>query len=350
MTIDLRSDTVTRPTAAMLERMRTAELGDDSRDGDPTVQALEALAAERTGKDAGLFVASGTMGNVVALLTHSGRGGEVLCDSGVHMLRSEMGGIASVAGLFFRTLPSHRGAVDLEALAEALSPRLTPTRLGTGLVWMETSHNDAGGAVLPLAHMKAVYDLAAVHGVPVHVDGARLFNAACALGVDARTVAAHADSVMFCVSKGLSAPVGSLLVGSRDFITRARGFRRMIGGALRQAGVIAAAGIVALEDMVDRLPEDHRMARRLAAGLAAIDPSLTDPERVETNIVRIDVTGSCHNAGQWTGALAAQDVLAGAWNRRQIRCVTHRHIGPADIDRTLTAFAETWQAFRALER
>lgn len=347
MTIDLRSDTVTKPTEAMLERMRTAELGDDSRDGDPTVEALEALAAERTGKEAGLFVASGTMGNLVALLTHAGRGGEVLCDTGVHMLRSEMGGIASVAGLFFRTLPAQRGVVDLDALSDALHSRLTPSRLGTGLVWMETSHNDAGGAVLPLDHMKAVRTLADDHGVPVHVDGARLFNAACALGVEAKTIADHADSLMFCVSKGLSAPVGSLLVGSRDFITRARAFRRMVGGAMRQAGVIAAAGIVALEQMTGRLAEDHRMARRLAEGLAGIDASLTDPAMVETNIVRIDVTASSRDADQWTGALAARDVLAGAWSGRQIRCVTHRHVGADEIDHAIATFNATWRDFRA---
>ncbi|PKU24112.1 GntG family PLP-dependent aldolase [Telmatospirillum siberiense] len=345
MTIDLRSDTVTKPTEAMLERMRTAELGDDSRDGDPTVMALEALAAERTGKEAGLFVASGTMGNLVALLAHADRGGEVLCDTGIHMLRSEMGGIASIAGLFFRTLPARRGAVDLDALADALHSRLTPSRLATGLVWMETSHNDAGGAVLPLEHMKAVRALADDHGAPVHVDGARLFNAACALGVEAKAIADHADSLMFCISKGLSAPIGSLLVGSRDFITRARAFRRMVGGAMRQAGIIAAAGIVALEEMTGRLAEDHRMAKRLARGLAAIDGSLTDPALAETNIVRIDVAASERDADQWTRALAARGVLAGAWTSRQIRCVTHRHTGPAEIEKAIAAFAETWRDF-----
>ncbi|HXP97250.1 MAG TPA: GntG family PLP-dependent aldolase [Telmatospirillum sp.] len=338
MSIDLRSDTVTKPTKAMLERMRSAPLGDDSRDGDPTVQTLEALAAERTGKEAGLFLASGTMGNLVALLTHSERGGEVICDAGAHMLRSEMGGIATIAGLFFHTLASNRGAIDLETLKDALSPKLTPSRLATGLVWMETSHNDAGGAVLPLDHMRSVQALARDHGVPVHIDGARLFNAATALAVDARVIAAYGDSVMFCVSKGLSAPVGSLLVGSQAFITRARAFRRMVGGAMRQAGVIAAAGVVALEDMVGRLAEDHRMAKRLAEGLGAIDRSLIDPATVETNIVRIEVTDAQH----WAEALARQGVLVGPWTSRQIRCVTHRHIGPDEIDQAIAAFAKTW--------
>lgn len=347
MIIDLRSDTVTQPTAAMLERMRSAPLGDDSRDGDPTVQALEALAAERTGKEAGLFVPSGTMGNLVALLAHADRGGEVICDSGAHMLRSEMGGIATIAGLFFRTLPSSRGAVDLDALKDSLRPKLTPSRLATGLVWMETSHNDAGGAVLPLAHMRAVRTLAHDQGVPVHTDGARLFNAATALGVDARVIADCSDSVMFCISKGLSAPVGSLLVGSRDFILRARAFRRMVGGAMRQAGVIAAAGIVALEDMVRRLSEDHQTAKRLAEGLARIDRSLVDPSTVETNIVRIDVTSSGRDADRWAETLAARNVLAGPWTTRQIRCVTHRHIGTVEIDLAIAAFAETWQVIQS---
>jgi threonine aldolase len=347
MIIDLRSDTVTKPTETMLERMRVAPLGDDSRDGDPTVQALEALAAERTGKEAGLFVASGTMGNLVALLTHASRGSEVLCDQGVHILHSEMGGIASLAGLFFHTLPSRRGAINLDALDEALQAKLAPSRLATGLVWMETSHNDAGGAVLPLAHMKAVRTLADGQGVPVHVDGARLFNAACALGVDARVIAQHADSLMFCVSKGLSAPVGSLLVGEQEFITRARAFRRMVGGAMRQAGVIAAAGIVALEEMTGRLADDHRTAKRLAEGLAAIDPSLTDPGAVETNIVRIDVSASHRDAAAWTDALSAKGVRTGAWAKHQLRCVTHRHVGGAEIDRAIMAFAETWWDFQA---
>ncbi len=319
--------------------MRHAELGDDSRDGDPTVQRLEALAAARTGKAAALFVPSGTMGNLVALLAHGARGGELLCDAGAHVLRSEMGGVAAIAGLLPRILPSRRGAVELDALRATITPAMLPHRAATALVWMETSHNDAGGAVLPVAHMQAVYRLAREHGVPVHIDGARLFNAAAALGVDARALVACADSVMFCVSKGLSAPVGSLLVGTGDFIARARGFRRMVGGNLRQAGVIAAAGIVALEEMIERLPEDHRTAKRLAEGLAAIDPAFVDPAAIETNIVRVDVGGGRYDAARWVEALAARGVRVGAWTARQLRCVTHRHIGMGEIERALAAFA-----------
>ncbi len=272
--IDLGSDTVTKPTEKMLERMRHAELGDDGREGDPTIRALELLAAKMLGKEAAVFVPSGTMANLVALLAHTGRGGELLGDAGSHVFRSEMGGVAGLASLFHRTIPARRGAMDLDALREAIRPALTPRALGTGLILMETTHNDAGGAVLPLDHMAAVHGLAQDHGIPVHIDGARVFNAAVALGVPAAKVAAHGESVSFCISKGLSAPVGSLLCGSAEFITRARAFRRMTGGNLRQGGVIAAAGIVALEEMVDRLAEDHVAgeAPRRGAGEGASEP------------------------------------------------------------------------------
>jgi threonine aldolase len=341
MTIDLRSDTVTLPTDAMLDAMHRARLGDDGREGDPTVGRLEALAAQRTGKEAGLFVVSGTMGNLVALLAHTGRGGEVLCEAGSHILRSEMGGVAGLAGLFHRGVAGTRGAMDVEALSEAIAPALLPNRLATALIAMETTHNDAGGAVLPLAHMQAVHALGRAHGVPVHVDGARLFNAAVRLGVDAAAIAAHCDSVTFCISKGLSAPVGAVLTGSRDFIAQARAYRRMVGGNLRQGGVIAAAGIVALETMVARLADDHASARRLAEGLHRIDPALVDPARVETNIVQLD-TG--RPAAALVAALKERGVLAGLWSKHVIRMVTHRHVDAASIDAAVAAFGEAWRA------
>jgi threonine aldolase len=336
--IDLRSDTVTRPTAAMQRAEQDATLGDDSRDGDPTVQRLEARAAHMLGKQAGLFVVSGTMGNLVALLAHGRRGGEVLVDGGAHLLRSELGGVSMLGGLFPRVLPAVRGAMDLDALQDALRPDFTPTKLATAMVWMETTHNDAGGAVLPLSHMQAVGEAARAAGVPSHIDGARFFNAAVALGENPAALAATADSVTFCLSKGLSAPIGSVLVGSAAFIERARAFRRMVGGALRQAGGLAAAGLVALEAMVDRLPEDHVTAQRLARGLAAIDPALTNPADVDTNIVRIDVTSTGRPAAAWVEALHRLEIRVGAWDKWQIRCVTHRHIGPPDIDTALAAF------------
>jgi threonine aldolase len=337
--IDLRSDTLTRPTEAMLRAQHDATTGDDSRDGDPTVARLEAQSAALLGKEAGLFVVSGTMGNLVALLAHGRRGGEVLIDASAHLLRSELGGVSLVAGLFPRVLPAIRGAIDLDALRSELRPDFTPTKLATALVWMETTHNDAGGAVLPLAHMQAVGDAARAAGVPSHIDGARFFNATTALGADPAVLAATADSVTFCLSKGLSAPIGSVLVGSAAFIQRARAFRRMTGGALRQAGGLAAAGLFALETMTGRLQEDHATAQRLAIGLAAIDPAWIDPAGVESNIVRIDLSGTGLSAAEWAVRLERHGVRMGAWDRWSLRAVTHRHIGAGDIDATLRALA-----------
>ena len=343
--IDLRSDTVTLPTERMREAMAKAPLGDDSRDGDPTVKRLEALGAERAGKEAGLFLPSGTMANLVALLAHTGRGGEVLVSAGSHISRTEMGGVAGLASLFHRELPAPRGAIDLEALREALSPGLAHNRLATGLVAIETSHNDAGGTVPSLEHMAAVQTLARERGVPVHIDGARFFNAAQALGVPASRVASFGDSVGFCVSKGLSAPVGSLLCGSAAFIERARAFRRMVGGNLRQAGVVAAAGIVALEEMIDRLAEDHSNAKALAKGLAALEPGLADPRAVETNIVNIDLSGSRRLASEWASALKERGILVGPTKPRRLRLLTHRHIGESEVERALSAFREVHAGF-----
>lgn len=341
--IDLRSDTLTRPTEAMLESMRGASLGDDSRDGDATVMKLEALAAARLGKEAAAYMPSGTMTNLVAVLTHTQRGGEVLLESGSHILNSELGGITALAGMFYKGVPGRRGAMDLERLAESVRPG-TRQNFGTALVCMETSHNRAGGAVLPLEHMRAVYEIAAGHGVPVHVDGARIFNAAAALRTDARNIAQYADSVCFCVSKGLSAPVGSLLCGKADFIERARAFRRMVGGNLRQAGPLAAAGIVALESMVDRLDQDHASAKRLAQSLHRIDASLVDPAEVETNIVKVEVPKTGRNAAEWSAQMKKNGILVSPCEPYALRFVTHRHIGHAEVDETVKAFAEVWEA------
>jgi threonine aldolase len=340
--IDLRSDTVTRPTEAMLESMREATFGDDSRDGDETVRKLEALAAERTGKEAGAFMPSGTMANLVAMLAHGSRGGEVLLEDGSHTLNSELGGIAGVAGLFYRGIPGKRGAMDVDVLREAIRP-MTRHHMGTALVWMENTHNRAGGAVLPLAHMRAVYGLAREKDVPVHLDGARIFNAAQALGTTVAAVAQHSESVCFCVSKGLSAPVGSILCGSAAFIERARGFRRMVGGNMRQAGPLAAAGIVALETMANRLVDDHHTARRLAEGFHRIDASLCDPRDVETNLVRVDVKKSGKRAAQWSADLKQKGVLVAPADIYVLRFVTHRHISAPDVDAAANAFAALWK-------
>ena len=347
--IDLRSDTVTQPTEAMLDAMQSATFGDDSRDGDATVMKLEALAAEKTGKEAAAFMPSGTMSNLVAMLAHGGRGGEVLVEEGSHTLNAELGGISGVAGLFYRGIPGDRGAMDLDLLREAVRPT-TRNQMGTALIWMENTHNRAGGAVLPLTHMQAVCGLARENSVPVHLDGARIFNAAAALGTTAKNVAQYADSISFCVSKGLSAPVGSVLCGGAKFIERARAFRRMVGGNMRQAGPIAAAGIVALENMVERLPEDHRTAKRLAAGLHKIDASIVDPATVETNLVRASVRASGLKAADWSAEMKQRGVLVSPCATWDLRFVTHRHIGDAEVDHALSAFAETWKQFGTTDK
>ena len=336
--IDLRTDTITRPTEVMLAAMRDATQGDDSRDGDETVMQLEALAAERTGKEAGAYMPSGTMTNLVAVLAHTQRGGEVLLEEGAHILNSELGGIAALSGAFHKAIPGKRGAMDLDILREKIRGT-TRNNFGTVLVCMETSHNRAGGAVLPLDHMKTVYELAHNSGVPVHTDGARLFNAAVALGVDAKTIAQYTDTVCFCVSKGLSAPVGSLLCGSKVFIERARAFRRLVGGNMRQAGSLAAAGIVAMNTMVNRLKDDHATAKRLAMGLHKIDARFCNPAGVETNLVRVDVSFTTRNADQWSQALAKHGVAASPADPRSLRFVTHRHISEADVDAAIAAFS-----------
>src|SRR5882724_5806439 len=333
--IDLRSDTVTHPTEEMREAMRRAELGDDSREGDPTVRRLEEAAAARMGKEAALFVASGTMSNLVALLAHTGRGGEVLLDGDSHIVRSEMGGIASLAGLFYRAIPSTRGAPHLDEISEHLSGKLAANKLATALVCVETTHNSAGGAALPLDYLAALRDLTAEKSVPVHIDGARVFNAAVAQGVPVSAIARHGDSIGFCVSKGLSAPFGSVLCGSADFITRARAYRRMVGGAMRQAGVMAAAGLIGLDRMIDRLAEDHRRAKRLAEGLHAIDPRLCDPRLVETNIVMMEVSQTGVPAPEWIAALNAKGLQAGAWSPRSLRFVTHHHIDDVAVEEAI---------------
>jgi threonine aldolase len=233
--------------------------------------------------------------------------------------------------------------MDLDILREKIRG-MTRNNFGTVLVCMETSHNRAGGAVLPLAHMREVYELAHGHGVPVHTDGARLFNAAVALGVDASTIAQYTDTVCFCVSKGLSAPIGSVLCGSKAFIERARAFRRLVGGNMRQAGALAAAGILALNTMVERLKDDHAAARRLAQGISGIDARYCDPRETETNLVRVDVSFSGRSAEQWSQALATHGVAVSPADPRALRFVTHRHISGGDVDRAIAAFAAVVQA------
>jgi threonine aldolase len=341
--IDLRSDTVTRPTEAMQEAMRSAELGDDGREGDPTVRKLEALAARKLGKQAAVYMPSGTMANLCSLLTHTSRGAEVFLERTAHIISYENSGISLLGGLFYRPIAGTRGAMDLTALEFAFESGLASKQLAPALVCMETSHNTAGGAVLALEHMAGVQRIARANGAKVHLDGARIFNAAVVLGVDAAKIAAYADSVCFCVSKGLSAPVGSLLCGTNEFVARARHFRRMLGGAMRQSGLVAAAGIVALETMVERLREDHAHARLLAEGLQQIDPSIVDAAGIETNIVRVDVSGSGRSAQQWVSDLAAEGIATSDYGRSQLRFVTHRHIGPVEVEQAIAAVRRVWE-------
>ena len=328
----------------MLEAMRESSFGDDSRDGDETVRRLEALAAERMGKQSAMFVPSGTMANLVAVLTHVRRGGEVLLEASAHILNSELGGIATVAGAFYRGIPGEHGALNLEQLTDALRAA-TRHNMATALVCMETTHNAAGGAVLPPDHMESVYALANERDIPVHVDGARIFNAAACLRVRPAALARHTDSVCFCVSKGLSAPVGSLLCGSAPYIERARAFRRMLGGNMRQAGPLAAAGIVAIEQMTERLHDDHTTAMRLARSLAQIRPSLVDTNRVQTNIVKVRLPENGRTSAQWSAALAERGVLVSPCERYALRFVTHRHVSAEHIDTTVSVFREVGELF-----
>lgn len=332
--VDLRSDTLTKPTPEMYEAMRAAELGDDVLEEDPTVLRLEALAAERMGKEAGLFVASGTMGNLTAMVTHTRRGDEVICEADAHIFWYEAAGMAVVGSLLPRCLPGKRGALDPAEVARAIRPD-DVHHPRTGLICLENTHNRAGGTVLRPEQVEGVAAVARAHGIPLHIDGARIFNAAVALGVEPRELVRGADSVTFCLSKGLSAPVGSVLTGSRDFIRRARQTRKLLGGGMRQAGVIAAAGIVALESLVDRLAEDHVNARDLARGLAEVPGIAVDLESVQTNMVYFDVRGTGQTAAEFVARLAEAGVKAYDLGEWSIRFVTYRGITAEDVELAL---------------
>ena len=334
--IDLRSDTVTLPTPAMREAMAQAEVGDDVMGEDPTVNRLEEMAAARLKKDAALFVASGTMANLVALLTHCGRGDEVIVGDKAHSFINEVGGMAALGGIQPRTLPNQLdGTLVLDDIKNAIRgdnvhwPR-------TKLVALENTHNACNGSPLSPEYHKAVFDLARTNNLRVHTDGARIFNAAVALGVPAHELTQYTDTISFCLSKGLSAPVGSLLCGPHDFIAEARRQRKMVGGGMRQAGIIAAAGMVALETMIDRLADDHANARRLAEGLAAIPGIELDPARVKTNIVFFDLMGGM-TARQLSERVARDGILIGGAGEHRIRVVTHYGIERADVDATIAA-------------
>lgn len=336
--IDLRSDTVTVPTPQMRQAMFEAEVGDDVYGEDPTVIRLESLAAQMLGKEAALFLPTGTQGNQVAVLSHAPRGSEIIVEQESHVYYYEAGGIAALAGCQARTLPSFRGAMDPEQVAAAIrshDQHFPPT----SLVCVENTHNRAGGCILPPENLAAVAEVAHRQGIPVHMDGARVFNAAVALGRPIAEVVAPVDSVMFCLSKGLAAPVGSMLVGSREFIARARRNRKLLGGGMRQAGIIAAAGLVSLTSMVERLAEDHANARLLAEGLAAIAGLAVNLETVQTNMVLFDIHDTRWDGATLAGAMKRAGVLSNAMKARAIRLVTHKDVSRAEIGEALDRIA-----------
>ncbi|MCW2305827.1 GntG family PLP-dependent aldolase [Rhodobium gokarnense] len=332
--IDLRSDTVTKPTEAMYERMRSAPLGDDGLDGDPTALELERRTADLLGKEAGVFVPTCTMANLIAVLAQAQRADQILVGDNAHMLRMERGN-AIFTGVCIRAVPTFRGAVDRDAVAEILT--VDRSRIATSLICLETSHNAAGGTVLTLPHMEAIRALAAEYGIRVHLDGARIFNAAVALDVAPERIASHADTVAICLSKGLSAPAGAVLVGPAETIRRARQMRKLLGGTQRQIGVLAAAGIEAIEVMRHRLGEDHARAARLSEALNRAGTTLA-ASTPETNIVQVDVSKTGRTSFEWVDALTAGGVLTRTVDPALLRCVTHRHITDADIDRAAGVF------------
>lgn len=322
--INIRSDTQTLPTEAMLQAMASAPLGDDTYDEDPTVQKLEALAAERMGKEAALLVISGTMGNLAALMTHARPGDEVLLDPESHIAYYECGGLASIAGLMPMGVPSPRGIMDPDDLRAAIRKRNIHHPVPR-LVCLENTHNRSGGRVVPLPLHRELCAAAREHGLAVHLDGARIFNAAIAAGVPVADYTRDVDSVMFCLSKGLSCPLGSVLAGSRAFIEQAQWVRKRLGGGMRQAGIIAAAGVVALEQMVDRLAEDHEHARFLARALIEIPGLSVDLASVETNMVNVDHADTGLSTADFLERLKAVGILAGGRPPRQVRFVANRH-------------------------
>ena len=330
--IELRSDTFTLPTEEMLASAITAPLGDDVWGEDPTVTALEERAARLMGKEAAVFVSSGTQGNLIGILSHTVRGDEVIVGDKTHIFNAEAGGAAVIGGVQLRTVPnSYRGMLEQSDLVKAIRAKDDhhPT---TRLICVENTHNACGGAVLNLQDMAEIRDVADTHRLKVHLDGARIFNASVALAVQAADIAAYADSVSFCLSKGLSAPVGSLLTGSAEFIERARKYRKMLGGGMRQVGIIAAPGLVALDTMVDRLARDHANARRLGEALAKLPGVAVDLRTLQSNIVIVDFEGTGRSASYVVHGLANRDVLTAAVGEHRIRLVTHRGVTGEDVD------------------
>lgn len=335
-TIDLRSDTITQPTEEMRQAMAAAEVGDDVYGEDPSINRLEQRAAELLGKEAGLLTASGTMSNLIAALTFCQRGDEMVMGDQAHIFWNESAGVSALAGAQVRLVPNdEQGRMAPGDLMDAIRPRGNVHNPPTTLVCLENTHNRCSGGVLTPQDTKRMADVAHAAGARVHLDGARLFNAAVALEVPAKELVKDVDSVSFCLSKALSCPVGSVLCGSGEFIGQARRWRKMIGGGMRQAGVLAAAGLVALDTMIERLADDHANARRLALGLAEIPGLRINPEQAPTNIVIFEIDPTVGTAGEVMAALAEAGVKATPSRAQSLRMVTHRHIGAEDVDEAL---------------
>jgi threonine aldolase len=336
--IDLRSDTVTRPTPEMRKAMFEAEVGDDVFGEDPTVNALQEKAARLLGKEAALFVASGTMANQLSIKAHTQPGDEVIIEMGAHAMNFEGGGGAVLSNVQFFGIPGDRGIIDAAQVESAI--RVDDVHFPVSrLVVIENTHNRGGGTVFPLSKIRQIRDLATQRELQMHMDGARLWNASVAAKISPAEYAAPFDSVSVCLSKGLGCPVGSLVVGSKDFIKRVHRFRKMVGGGMRQAGFLAAAGIYALDHHIDRLEEDHRKAQKMAQGLANIKNVLIHPAEVETNILFFDVSRAERTAQEVTAACKGKGLLVHPTSKTRIRCVTHLDVSFAEIDQALKVIA-----------
>jgi len=339
MIIDLRSDTVTRPTPAMRRAMAEAEVGDDVYGEDPTINRLEQRAAEITGKEAAVFVPTGTMGNTIGVKLHTEHGQEVICEARSHVFNYELAMIAWFSGCVARPVIADDGILRWEQIRREIRP-LGPHWAPTGLIEIENTHNMAGGKVYPLAVIREIADGAHELGLKVHMDGARVFNAAEALGAPVREIVAPVDTVMFCLSKALGAPVGSMLAGTRADIERGRLYRKRLGGGMRQAGVLAAAGLIALEEHPRLLRRDHENARFLAQALARIPGISIDPRAVETNILIFDISGTGLSTAEFSARLKSRGVLFNGVNTREMRIVTHYDVDRAACERALEAIEQ----------
>lgn len=337
--IDLRSDTVTKPSPAMRRAMAEAEVGDDVYLEDPTVNRLQDWAAELFGKEAGLFVPSGSMGNLACLMAQAARGQEVICEGAGHIYNYEMASMCALGGVLPRVLYAKDGIMNWRQIAPAIREKVYH-RPQTALVALENTHNMAGGTVYPTEVVEEICDCAHEAGLKVHLDGARVFNAAVYLGESVAKMTRKFDSVQFCFSKGLGAPVGSMIVGSKDLIERCRAIRKMLGGGMRQAGVIAAAALVALSDGPKRLVIDHENAQLLAQGLARIQGVKLRPEKVQTNIVIFDIGAAGLGSAEFLRRLAQRRVLAGPVDSQRVRMVTHLDVDREDVHGALSAVAE----------